>query len=158
MTRSVLDLAADLPRDRSSDPGDDRLNSRLADLRETFHKLPGLEVRERRALRLRFILGLDHEVVAARMGFSGAFLKGVGPFRRPKTPRSLRKKDSLKYPRPRRSPPDPPFELKTVLKRTSSPPKSHFKNLVLYIRDFGGRHETRTRDLLVANEALFQLS
>jgi RNA polymerase sigma factor (sigma-70 family) len=77
--RTVIDLAADQlgEREIASDPGNDRLASRRADIREAITKAPGLEARERRALRLRFILGLDHEAVAARMGLSGAFLKVV---------------------------------------------------------------------------------
>ena len=72
-------MAADelAEREIAADPGADRLNRRLADLRKAIARLPGLDCRERRALRLRFVLGLDQQAAAARMGFSGAFLKVI---------------------------------------------------------------------------------
>ena len=90
--RTVLNMAADelAEREIAADPGADRLNSRLADLRKAIARLPGLDCRERRALRLRFVLGLDQQAAAARMGFCRSVPKGDRTFRRPETPRSLR--------------------------------------------------------------------
>jgi RNA polymerase sigma factor (sigma-70 family) len=74
---TVLDFAADqvAAREIASDPGNDRLASRLADLRWAITKLPGLDERTRRALRLRFVMGLDQDAAAARMNLSGDKVK-----------------------------------------------------------------------------------
>ncbi len=59
----------------NSNPGDDRLHSRLYDIRAAIAKAPGLDSRERRVLRLKYLLGLDHEAVATRIGYSTPVVK-----------------------------------------------------------------------------------
>jgi RNA polymerase sigma factor (sigma-70 family) len=59
----------------SSLPGEYRLAARLYDIRTAIAKAPGLDSRERRVLRLKYLLGLDHEAVAARIGYSTVVVK-----------------------------------------------------------------------------------
>jgi RNA polymerase sigma factor (sigma-70 family) len=66
-------LAAD--EELSSAPGLYRLAARLYDIRTAIAKAPGLDARERRVLRLKYLLGLDHEAVAARIGYSTVVVK-----------------------------------------------------------------------------------
>lgn len=74
---TVLDLAAEQVADRelTSYPGDDRLASRLCELRETIRTLKTLTSRERRVLKLRFEIGLDLESIAARIELSVPVVK-----------------------------------------------------------------------------------
>ena len=70
---TVMDCAVDRVADRelSASPGEDRLASRLFELREAIRTLTP---RERRVLRLRYVEGLEREAIAAKIGLSRAVI------------------------------------------------------------------------------------
>ncbi len=59
----------------SSAPGEYRLASRLYDIRKALRSAPGLDAREKRVLHLRFVMNLELEPIASRIGLSVPVVK-----------------------------------------------------------------------------------
>jgi RNA polymerase sigma factor (sigma-70 family) len=59
----------------SSAPGKYRLHARLYDIRLALRSAPGFDKREKRVLYLRFVVGLEVEPLAERIGFSVPVVK-----------------------------------------------------------------------------------